>query len=188
MKYAFEPLVGFRSRKAAQVAGLFLKLSTGKMDKLKLIKLIYLMERESIRERGRPMLYDEYYSLPHGPICSSSLNGMNGELDQQTWSCYVQKDGKKDIFAVKDLDDKALDELSESDRKIISHVWTTFGWMSASQLRNWTHRNCSEYAEVEEGRLPISPREIAAAVNHPDPDELENSVVDYRSAEMIIGR
>jgi uncharacterized phage-associated protein len=85
-------LLGFRSRKAAQVSALFLaRESDGRMDKLKLIKLLYLTERESMAARGRPIFYDEFYSLKDGPICSTALNCLNGELDKDIWSNYVRK-------------------------------------------------------------------------------------------------
>jgi uncharacterized phage-associated protein len=81
-------LLGFRSRKAAQVSALFLARESGRMDKLKLIKLLYLTERESMAVRGRPIFYDEFYSLKDGPICSTALNSLNGELDKDIWSNY----------------------------------------------------------------------------------------------------
>jgi len=62
-------LVGFESRKAAQAAAYFTGLSKSRIDKLKLIKLIYLSEMESIDKRRRPMFFDEFYSMKAGPIC-----------------------------------------------------------------------------------------------------------------------
>jgi len=70
----FDPLNGFQSRKAAQIAASFAIKSGGRIEKLKLIKLIYLSERQFASDHDRPMLYDEFYSLKDGPICSSSLN------------------------------------------------------------------------------------------------------------------
>ena len=51
--------------------------SGGVIEKLKLIKLIIFRER-FLSEYHHPMLFDELYSLPHGPICSSTLNGIDG--------------------------------------------------------------------------------------------------------------
>src|SRR5215204_5006759 len=72
------PLVGFRPDKAAQLAAFFAVQSDGMLDKLKLIKLIYMTERKFVGDNHCPMLFDELYSLPHGPICSSTLNGIDG--------------------------------------------------------------------------------------------------------------
>ena len=40
------------------------------MSYMKLIKLLYLADRKRLLERGRPITFDTYYSLPHGPILS----------------------------------------------------------------------------------------------------------------------
>jgi uncharacterized phage-associated protein len=188
MMHAYGPLVGYRSEKAAQVVAAFLLNGGGKMDKLKLVKLLYLTERESAQHRGRPMLYDEYYSLKHGPICSSSLNGLNGGLDVNVWSRYIAKDGRKDVYVCQGITRDMLDQISRSDDNILGRIWESFGWMTASQIRNWTHQHCAEYVEVETGRLPITLKQMATAVGYSDVDAFENDVTEYRSAELALPR
>jgi uncharacterized phage-associated protein len=80
----YAPLVGFESRKAAQISAYFADKEGGSIEKLKLIKLIYLAEREFVKRHGLPMLYDEFFSLKDGPVCSSTLNGINGSIDKDT--------------------------------------------------------------------------------------------------------
>jgi uncharacterized phage-associated protein len=186
--HAYSPLVGYRSEKAAQVVAFFLLKGGGKMDKLKIVKLLYLAERESAEHRGRPMLYDEYYSLKHGPVCSNSLNGLNGGLDTEVWSLYIAKDGRKDVYVCHGVSFEKLDQISRSDQLIVNGVWESFGWMTASQIRNWTHQHCPEYVEVEKGRLPITLRQMAIAIGYPDPNAFENAVAEYRSAELALPR
>jgi uncharacterized phage-associated protein len=188
MMTAYGALVGFRSEKAAQIVAFFLLSGGGKMDKLKLVKLLYLTERESAQCRGRPMIYDEYYSLKDGPICSSSLNGLNFGLDTEIWSRYIAKDGKKDVYVCLGIKREALDQISRSDDGIISRIWGSFGWMTSSQIRNWTHKHCPEYVEVLTGRLPITLKQMAEAVGYPDPNAFENDVTEYRSAELALPR
>lgn len=184
MKYAYPPLVGYRSEKAAQAAASFLLRGGKKMDKLKLVKLLYLTERESVQHRGRLMLYDEYYSLPHGPVCFSSLNGLNGALDKERWSKYIIRDGRQDVYVCDNISDDSLDQLSGSDISIIERVWGRFGWMTASQIRNWTHQHCEEYVELETGRMPITLKHLAVAVGYPDAGAFEDDVADYRASSQ----
>jgi uncharacterized phage-associated protein len=172
MMVAFPPLAGYRSKKAAQIAAIFVRSAGGRIDKLKLIKLLYIAERESLRLRGRPMLYDELYSLKDGPICSSTLNAINGGVDVDTWSKYIKKDGKTDIYVVSEDESEFQDEISASDMELVKSVIKGFMWMTTSQVRNWTHdaRNCPEYTEVENNsRLPISYFDLANAVGCGDP-------------------
>lgn len=143
-----EPLVGFRSRKAAQLCAWFALQNNDKsIEKLKLIKLVYLSEREHLATYEESMLLDELYSLPHGPICSSTLNGINGVIHEEIWDDYVVRNGNI-VMAVKNFDRGSLDDLSEEDLDLAKCVWSRFGHMTASQIRNYTHLNCPEYTEL----------------------------------------
>ena len=179
------PLVGFRSRKAAQVAATFACRSPRlHIEKMKLIKLMYLCERESIDRRGRPIFYDEYYSMKDGPVCSSALNAINGKFDLKTWSAFLRKSGAKDIHATRTFAPDDMDEISKSDQQIIDAIWKKFAHMTSSQLRRWTHDNCHEYTHVENGRLPIRPEDISTALGHSDSTELNSAIKEHRSLEL----
>lgn len=51
----------FSPKKAAQVAAVILKASGGQMDYRKLMALLYIADRESIKETGTPITGDSYY-------------------------------------------------------------------------------------------------------------------------------
>jgi uncharacterized phage-associated protein len=180
--YAYGPLVGFQSEKAAQVAAKFVELSGGRMHKLKLIKLLYLFERESFRKRRRPAFYDEYYSLKDGPICSNALNGINGGLGGE-WANYIHKDGRRDVFRVADA---KYDRISNSDMDIITSLWKDFSEMTASQIRAWTHDNCPEYTEITKGRKPITVLQIAEALEIEDATSVEREIEEFRRLSSLV--
>ena len=61
----------FNERKAAQMAAFFLgQLLDRKMPHLKLMKLLYLSDREAVRAFGWPISGDRLVSMPHGPVLS----------------------------------------------------------------------------------------------------------------------
>lgn len=178
-------LVGFDSKKAAQIAAYFLSRQPG-MEKLKLIKLMYLAEREFIRRHGHPMIYDELYSLKHGPVCSSALNAINGDLDQDYWSQFLHLDGNgRNIHLVSDITRDALDEVSDADIDVLDLVWGEFGNFTASQIRKWTHENCSEYTEVERGRIPIAYADIAENTGRKDGRRVEEDIAQTRRVSSL---
>ena len=179
------PLVGFRSRKAAQLSAYFALKSGGSIEKLKLIKLIYLTERRFLQEHEHPMLFDELYSLPHGPICSSTLNGIDGIIHEAVWDQCIARDGNE-ISPVKRFARDDFDELSDAEIDIADRIWRRFGRMTASQLRNYSHRKCPEYTEIERGRIPISYREILEALGNPNAEEIDREIADLRRAESIL--
>lgn len=182
----FAPLMGFESKKAAQLAA-YLLTKQRDMTKLKLIKLMYICERNSVASRGHPMLYDEMYSLEHGPICSNSLNAINEKPRLPEWAALfrIRADGRKfDIIKSVARDD--LDELSDAEIEIADEVWHKLGKLSASNIRAWAHKNCAEYTEVDRGRVPITYGQMATAVGE-DAGRVESDVWIERRVASILG-
>lgn len=175
-------IVGFEAKKAVQMAKWFVSRAGGKIEKLKLIKLFYLSEREYISRYEEPMLYDELYSLQHGPICSSVLNGINGVVGVGAgWEDFERR-GRELMYAGS-VDRRELDHLSDADIEIIEHVWSKFGWMTSSALRRYTHENCPEYQAVGPGRrlrIQIQYADLYEAVVHPDPLSASDEVTRHR--------
>jgi uncharacterized phage-associated protein len=184
---AYEPVAGFQSRKAAQIAAFFVASSGGRIEKLKLAKLQYLAEREFLRLYGRPIVYDELYSLPHGPICSSSLNAIDGKLGELPEWHDIKAHGRGTVTGRKAAPRDSLDELSDAEFAVVSGVWDRVGHMSAIELRAWTHNpaNCPEYTEVVGSRLPISYEEVLVAVGQQRAEELADEVVSFRRLETM---
>ena len=67
----------FNEQKTAQIAAWFISQGGGSMPHLKLMKLMYLAERESMSRHGFTMTGDYFVSMPHGPVLSLTLNHIN---------------------------------------------------------------------------------------------------------------
>jgi uncharacterized phage-associated protein len=158
----------------------------GLIEKLKLIKLLYLAERRSLAERHAPMLYDELFSLPNGPICSSALNGIDGRIHGEIWDEYVARNGNITV-SMRGFSRDEFDEISDAEIETLEETWKQFGAMTASELRNWSHENCPEYTEVGMGnRLAISYREVLEAIGIEDAEEIDREISDFRRAESTL--
>lgn len=182
---AYKPVaaLGFDHLKSIQTIAYFVRKAGGSAEKLKLIKLIYLADRLSFKRRGKPLNFDSYFSLPHGPVASSALNGMDHLLSEPAWKDIAQAENRRDITIAGEVSE---DHLSRSDRAILDATWEEFGHMTASQIRNWTHRHCPEYVEVgPSNSLPIDLSEIMAQVGIRDPD---NSAREVRTLQKEVGR
>jgi uncharacterized phage-associated protein len=181
--YKPEAALGFDHLKSVQTIAYFVRKAGGSAEKLKLIKLVYLADRLSFKRRGKPLNFDSYLSLPHGPIASSALNGMDHNLADPSWEALSLADNRRDVTVVGDVSD---DRLSRADRAILDATWEEFGGMTASQIRNWTHRHCPEYVEVgPAASLPIDLSEILAQVGIADPD---NTAREVRTLQKEVGR
>lgn len=178
-------LVGFQSEKAAQAVAYFINRQSEPIEKLKLIKLLYLAEREFMGKYGQPMFYDEFFSLPHGPICSNILDGINGKLDKAFWSKYVSKNANKVVLVCPVTRDD-LDEISDAELEILNIIWESFGWMTSGQIRNHTHKHCPEYVEIKEGRVPIYYTELFKVLGADNPQFLSEEVEQYRKTKAIL--
>jgi uncharacterized phage-associated protein len=181
----FPALAGFKASKAAQQCAYFAAQERAGVEKLKLIKLIYLAEREFVSRHGHPMLYDELFSLPHGPICSSTLNGINGENNSDVWSSYIKRSGKV-VTPTKSLARSDLDQVSDAEIDVLETIWKQFGHMTSSEIRRYTHDHCPEYTEIEKGRIPISYSELFVALGEQFPQEAEDEIRRFRKAEALL--
>lgn len=180
-KPMWEPVLAYDSEKAVQCIDYFVEQEGGRIEKLKVIKLLYLADRLSLAKRDKPLIFDEYFSMRHGPVTSASLNGINGEIADPAWKKIELLKDNRSIIS-KDSSDR--DRLSKADLRILTETWEEFGKMSASQIRAWTHDNCPEYSEVEGGRLPISLDEILRAVGNDDP---VGTAHDLRQLQATLG-
>ena len=180
-----QPCAGFRSQKAAQICAYFANESGGTIEKLKLIKLVYLSERKFLSEYHHPMLFDEYYSLPHGPICSSTLNGINGVIHESLWDEYIARNGNI-VVAVKSVERDDLDHISDAELEVLQGVWKEFSRLMASQIRNYTHEYCSEYTETDKARIPISYRQILEALGEEDAPDIAKEISELVILEGIL--
>jgi uncharacterized phage-associated protein len=181
----FPPLVGFDSAKAAQAAAYFALRSGGKIEKLKLVKLLYLAEREAMAALDHPMFYDEFYSLKDGPVCSNALNGINGVTDTGTWSAYIIRNGNI-LVPTHKMEREEFDEISNAEMSILEQLWERFARSTSAEIRRYTHDHCAEYEEVFRGRRPISYLAVFQALGKSDPEGLVESVEEVRRVESVL--
>ena len=163
--------------KAAQVAAFFLSRQAGRMNVLKLMKLMYLAERESYRELGEPIMSDHLVSMPHGPVLSLTYTRSNGDADPspEGWDAWIGDRAAHMVQLGKPVHDERrdLDRLSDAELAILARVWERFGQMGQYEIRNWTHENCSEWEDPEGSSKPIPTRRLLRAVGYTEPQANE---------------
>ena len=171
--------MAYEARRAAEtIAYLLLKNGKRSMDKLKLIKLVYLADRESLRRIGHPIQSEARCSLPHGPVNSLTLDCLNGKFpsasDATGWAeILTPPDGHKVGLADKTITPDDLGELSRSDMEVLDSIWGKFGKMSSTDLVDWTHdpKNVPEWEDPGRSSKPITLLSILKAVDFENPEE-----------------
>lgn len=177
----------FNERKAAQMAAYFLgQLPDRKMPHLKLMKLLYLSDREAVRAFGRPISGDRLVSMPHGPVLSQTLNLMDGDVESQPggWEEWISDKENHELSLRQSLSVATLDELAPAEIRVLESVWKQFGAMGKWEIRDWTHKHCAEWKDPKGSSFPIQYDALARAVGF-DADSARELAVQIQSEQEI---
>ncbi|MBF0602609.1 MAG: SocA family protein [Nitrospirae bacterium] len=157
----------FDEIKVSQVAAFFLnKTQEGRMPHLKLMKLMYLADREAIRTMGLPITWDYPVSMPHGPVLSMTLDLMNGNVRSSPggWEDWVSAKENHEVSSRTIFEPDRLTKLSRAEISVLESVWQQFREMNQWKIRDWTHDHCSEWQDPHGSSFPISFDSMARCV------------------------
>jgi uncharacterized phage-associated protein len=162
----------FDVRKTTEAACLLLELRGGTMSHLKLIKLLYLMDRESLQRWGRPVTGDSPVSMKHGPVLATTYDLMGiGETDTGTgptfWGNYISDIGNYEVRLKQP--EFPLDDLSEAEIGLIEEIFSRFGKMSRWQLRDFTH-TLPEWEDPGQSSNPIPMESLLSLLGKTESD------------------
>lgn len=178
----------FNSEKARAAISRILDLNGGSADFYYINKLMYLLERKSLIEKGRPFVYDQMYSVRFGPIVSNVYDELKicSISDREGWaSSFIRKGNDVTLKVPGDYD-----QLSPYDERIVAQT--------VEKVENELHLRCldrnsafnalhefiqklPEYEVVEIGRTEISYEKILLKADLPELEieEILNSNDDY---------
>ncbi len=155
-------------KKATQVASLLIKLNGNSLNYMKLMKLMYLIDREALLKWDRPVVGDEYFSLRYGPVLSNVLDIINsGDNPNRSayWYEYINIPENYEISLKKDSCD---DELSEREIKLVSSISNKYKNIDRFKLCELCHDMLPEWEDPRGSSLAIMPRDILKALDKTD--------------------
>lgn len=156
----------FNEERVAQMAAFLLSKQGGRMPYLKLMKLLYLSDREAMSRFGESISGDRMVSMPHGPVLSQTLNLIKGGSEQPDgWEQWISGEANYEVATrhpKAERDD--FDLLSDIEVEILTRTWNDFGHMDQWALVNYTHDNCSEWCDPNGSSYPISEETLFLAV------------------------
>lgn len=167
----------FDETKTTQLVARLLAKSGGKLNVLKLVKLVYLSDRRALVSGGRPITKDRFVSMPHGPVNSATLNLINDEPDPRKPSYWRRYISERQSYEVSLREDPGTSALSAFELAIIDEVHREFGHLDRFVLRDMTH-DLPEWCDPEGSSLPIHIHEILESEGFSEADarELEHSL------------
>ncbi|HPX04723.1 MAG TPA: Panacea domain-containing protein [Tenuifilaceae bacterium] len=131
----------FNHKKAVQALNYFAYNEGGIINKMKAIKLIWLSDRAHLRRYGRPIIMDQYFALPFGPVPSNTkdlaeVNLFSSEDEVIYRNLFLNVIDKYKYQSIKDVDSRVF---SETDLTILETVYSEFGGYSEFQLSELSH-------------------------------------------------
>lgn len=128
------------------------------MPHLKLMKLLYLSDRESMDRYGTPISDDHIVAMPHGPVLSQTLNLIDGDVESREggWEDWISDKANHEVSLRSAINIEKMDELCEADIEVLNIVWGQFGHMKKWQIRDYTHLHCHEWEDPNGSSRPIS--------------------------------
>ena len=166
----------FNIEKATEAACLFLERAGGEMNIMKLVKLVYLLDRLSLDRRGLPVVGGDYLSMRNGPVTSEVLDLINdgrfyGEEDNR-WERSITD---RENHGVKLEQSPGRENLSDAEVALLNEVWAAHGARDHWQLVEWCHAHCAEWTPVTRGCAPIGVERMGVALGK-DPDQIRRLV------------
>jgi len=182
----------FDERRAAQIVAYFIQLHGTSLSILKLVKLVYLADRESLHQYGEPISFDELVSMPFGPVPSQTLNYINGCMLSKVADGWVEWISDKEDYEIGvrkefPLKREDFDELSDNDIGILNSVWAEFGHMNRWEIRDFTH-TLPEWQDPHGSSIPIKLRTIfqAFGLSENEAIEAESEIDSQRALDQVL--
>jgi uncharacterized phage-associated protein len=163
----------YHQERATQAAARLLKLRGGTMSYMKLLKLLYLADRRALLEHGRPITFDRYVSMDHGPVLSQTYNLIVSEEQpgrHTYWRRYISEPRGYEVTL---LGDAPNGELSTAQERILDEVFAEFGTMGRWQIVDYLH-TLPEWEDPQGSSIPIALRDV-----------LRGGGVDDETAEAV---
>lgn len=148
----------FNENKATQVAAAFIRLKNGRMNYTRLLKLMYLADRTSLIQTGRPITFDSFAALPFGPVLETvkkRIDTQKAGTREGLWGEHIGLDPDNRYFVVLEKECEQ-DELTKSDLGFISDVFEHYGEMELfEELIDNVMHNLPEWSDPGNSSFPI---------------------------------
>lgn len=133
----------FKYKKSVQALNFFASLGGGKIQTLKVLKLLWLADRLHLRKYGRTITGDNYFALPHGPVATQTKDLIErnpdylGQEEIDYCNKYLSKKKDHHIISKGEVDIKVL---SRTDLDILRKIQELYGKMDQYKLRDFSHQ------------------------------------------------
>jgi uncharacterized phage-associated protein len=179
----------FNEAKATQAACRLLQLRGGTMSYLKLIKLLYLVDREALLRWGRPVTTGRYISMAHGPVVSQIYDLIREEIPPGRASFWCQHVSEPNhAYEVSLIKDPGNSELSPAEDDLLIEVFRQHGSKTRWELVELCHA-LPEWEDPHGSAFPIELRDILKAGRKTDTEiaAIEDELENIAAVQALVG-
>lgn len=158
-------------KKTIQAATLLAEGEPGSMiSRMRLLKLLYIADRESLGEIGRTISDDAHAALKKGPILSDFYDVIKGETTQ---SSEFNKFFKSEGYRLRLLKSAGLGHLNKFEIRKLKDISQRFQYVDDEDLSELTHGFAEWEKNVPKSNSsrPISRHDILEAIGKKDATE-----------------
>jgi uncharacterized phage-associated protein len=131
----------FNLKKVLGIITWFALKEGGEIDKVKLLKLVYLADRLHLRDYGRRIIPGKYYGMRMGPVHSEVKDIVDSNIYDDSEKQLVDESFTKVNHDIRLLKDKHFEKalFSKSEIDALEKTWNNFGCFSNWDLKDITH-------------------------------------------------
>ncbi|MDO9533271.1 MAG: Panacea domain-containing protein [Deltaproteobacteria bacterium] len=180
----------FNETKTTQAAAFLLKENGGKMNYMKLIKLLYLADREALSQWERPITGDVYVSMDNGPVLSKVLDKINSGRGpsgvKSYWHKYISSPEGYNVKLLKQ--EPQFDELSKREKNLLLHIFAKYKEFDKWQMVKICHDILPEWRDPDGTSIPIRVEDILREVKKTERDIafIDDEVSDLNYVRAIL--
>ena len=161
----------FNETKTTQIAAFFIKQHGDKLNYTKLIKLLYLADREALSRWQRPLTGDSYVSMHNGPVLSKTYELIEYKEDPNNKS-YWYRFISKQSYDVGLIKEPSSDELSKREVALIEKIHEAYKNKDWRQMIDICHKVCPEWKDPGYTSRPLDIESILKELNKTE-EEIE---------------
>ncbi|MBC8868014.1 MAG: DUF4065 domain-containing protein [Planctomycetes bacterium] len=153
----------FDPHKTIQAAGVLLRRERNRMSYLRLLKLLYIADREALREHGMPILGSRAVAMDDGPLHSDIYDLVKGKHEQiPLWSRFFCTEG----YQIQVIEQPENGLLSEYEIDKLNGTCDKYAPFTDYQICHQMTHTFDEWIETyqESTSKPIELENIIAAV------------------------
>jgi uncharacterized phage-associated protein len=128
----------FDQKKTTQAVAFLLKQTeNGCANYMRLIKLLYMADRESLKETGRPITGDQFVAMERGPVLSHLLHLIKDESPgSPEWSKFI----RRRRYHIEIVTDPGNSELCRYEIEKLREIWERYQDLDEWAMVGETHK------------------------------------------------